>query len=66
MDNLRKLASEPEDKNVFIIDSYDELRHIQKQLPDKICAVTGDSANKIGNEMSWGRFSLAFYQVSPC
>lgn len=63
LDNLRKIASEPKDENVFVIDSYDELRSLQKQLPDKICAATGDS---LRNEMSWERFSLAFYQVGPC
>lgn len=64
--NLREIASEPKDENVLVIDSYDELRSVQKQLPDKICAATGDSANGIGNETSWERFSLAFYQVGPC
>lgn len=67
LNNLRKIASEPKDENVFVIDSYDELRNLQKlKLPNKICAVTGDSANGTGNEMSLERFSLAFFRVGPC
>lgn len=61
----REIASEPKDENFFYIDSY-EWRNIRKQLSDRICAVAGDAANRIGNEMSWKRFSLAFYQVSLC
>lgn len=62
---LREIASEPKDENVFAFDGYDELGSIQKQLTDKIRAATDTSANNIGNEMSWERFSLAFYQVGP-
>lgn len=65
LDRLREITSEPKDENVFVTHSYDELRNIQKQLTDRICAVT-DDANRIGNEMSWERFSLAFYQVGCC
>lgn len=59
--SLWKMASKPKDKNTFAINSYDELKNIHKQLADRICAVAG-----MENEMSWKRFSLAFYQVSTC
>ncbi|KAM4595822.1 integrin alpha-L-like [Fundulus diaphanus] len=65
LNNLRKLASEPKEKNVFKIENYDGLQGLLENLQKQIFTIEGSNvsrADKLTNQMSQSGFSAVSYK----
>ncbi|XP_035992986.1 integrin alpha-L-like [Fundulus heteroclitus] len=65
LDNLKKLASEPKEKNVFQIENYWGLQGLLENLQKQIFTIEGfnvSRADKLTNEMSQSGFSAVSHK----